>query len=100
MTAVLALAGGALVTWLLRVGFVTLMPADRLPERARRTLRHLGPAVLSTLLVTGLADGHATAIWSPSTRHVALLAAAVVAWRFRNVALPLAAAVAVSLLLA
>lgn len=96
MTGLLALSGGALTTWLLRVSFITLLPADRLPPRVRRSLRHAGPAVLSALIVTGLAgQGGAAALLVPSARHLALLVAGLVAWRVRNLAAPIAAALAV-----
>jgi branched-subunit amino acid transport protein len=96
MTGLLALSGGALATWLLRVSFITLVPADRLPPGLWRALRHAGPAVLSALIVTGLAGhGDAAALLVPSARHLALLIAGLVAWRFRNLAAPIAAALAV-----
>jgi branched-subunit amino acid transport protein len=96
MTVLLALSGGALTTWLLRISFITLLPADRLPPRLRRSLRHAGPAVLGALVVTGLAGhGDAAALLVPSARHLALLVAGLVAWRFRNLAAPIAAALAV-----
>lgn len=99
MSALLALSAGALATWLLRIGFIALLPADRLPPGLRRTLRHLSPAVLGTLAVTGLiGHGGLPALLTPSTGHLALLAAALFAWRIRNPAVPVAAAVLVVLL--
>jgi branched chain amino acid efflux pump len=99
MTALLALTLGALATWLLRVGFVTILPADRLPVRLRRALPHVGPAVLAALVISSLAGtGGPAALFTPSAQHVALLAAALVAVRFRNLAAPIAAALLVMLL--
>jgi branched-subunit amino acid transport protein len=48
----IALAIGALVSWVLRIGFITLLPADRLHPRVRRVLRHVGPAVLGAMIAT------------------------------------------------
>jgi branched-subunit amino acid transport protein len=96
---VLALSLGALATWLLRVSFIGLLPADRLPAAVRRSLPHVGPAVLGALVVTGLVgQGGPAALLQPSPRHLALLAAGLVAWRIRNLAAPMAAALAVMLL--
>jgi branched-subunit amino acid transport protein len=98
MSAFVALSLGALATWLLRVAFIAVLPADRLPEGLLRALRHVGPAVLGALVVTTLV-GHdgLPALFVPSARHLALLAAALVAVRFRNLAAPIAAALLVML---
>ena len=92
----LALSLGALATWLLRVSFIGFVPADRLPAAVRRALAHVGPAVLGALVVTGLI-GHRgpAALLVPSASHLALLVAGLVAWRIRNLAAPIAAALAV-----
>jgi uncharacterized membrane protein len=72
MSAVAALAVGALATWVLRTTFIALVPADRLHPRVRRTLRHVGPAVLGAMIVT-LVVGHGglPALVTPSARHLA-----------------------------
>ena len=54
MSALLTLSACAVATWLLRVAFITLLPADRLPEAAHRALRYAGPAVLGAMVVTSL----------------------------------------------
>jgi len=96
MSALLALSAGALATWLLRVSFLTLLPADRLPAQLRQALRHIGPAALGALIVSSLVgQGGLPALVIPSAEHVALLAAGLVAWRIRNLAAPMAAALAV-----
>jgi branched-subunit amino acid transport protein len=51
----LVLTGAGLVSWVLRVLFIVLVPARRLPPRVRRALPHTGPAALAALLATGLA---------------------------------------------
>jgi branched-subunit amino acid transport protein len=54
MTALAALIGAAVVTWVLRVLLITLVPATRLPGVARRALPHVGPAVLMALVAAAL----------------------------------------------
>jgi branched-subunit amino acid transport protein len=90
----------AAATYGLRVVLITLVPAHRLPAVLRRGLAHLAPAALAALVVTALV-GHqgATALVMPGPMHLALGVAAVVAWRFRNPALPVLAAVAVMIVL-
>jgi branched-subunit amino acid transport protein len=40
----------AVVCWVFRVLFIVVVPAERLPEGARRALEHLAPAVLAALV--------------------------------------------------
>jgi branched-subunit amino acid transport protein len=40
----------AVVCWVFRVLFIVVVPAERLPARARRALEHLAPAVLAALV--------------------------------------------------
>jgi branched-subunit amino acid transport protein len=92
----ITLAVGALATWVLRVGFVVLVSPERLHPRVRRTLQHVGPAVLGAMIVTMLVGhGGLRTLVTPSPQHLALLVAGLVAWRVRNVAMPMAAALAV-----
>jgi branched-subunit amino acid transport protein len=100
MSALLTLSACAVATWLLRVAFITLLPADRLPGVAHRALRYAGPAVLGAMVVTSLIGPDGLAALAPSARHLALLAAALVAWRVRNLAAPIIAALAVMLVAA
>ena len=92
MTACLALAGAVVVTWVLRVLFITLVPATRLPASMRRALPHVGPAVLSALVASAL-------FGSPGGVQPALLLGAAVtgalAWWRGSVVLPTAAGLAV-----
>jgi branched-subunit amino acid transport protein len=85
MTATLALLLAAVVSWTLRVLFIAVVPATRLPARVRAALDDVAPAVLAALVVTSLAHGRALAGLAP-TEVVAGLVAAVVAWRTRNLA--------------
>jgi branched-subunit amino acid transport protein len=52
MSAVVLLAS-SVVTWLLRVGFIVIVPARRLPEGLRRVLDHAAVAALAALLANG-----------------------------------------------
>jgi len=60
MTAVLALAGAVVGSYLLRITFVTLIDVERLPAVIRVALAYVGPAVIAAIVVTSLAhgDGH------------------------------------------
>ena len=100
MSALLTLSACAVATSLLRVAFITLLPADRLPGAAHRALRYAGPAVLGAMVVTSLIGPDGLAALAPSARHLALLAAALAAWRVRNLAAPIIAALAVMLVAA
>jgi branched-subunit amino acid transport protein len=99
-TALLAFGVGAAATWLFRVLFIALVPADKLPTTVRQALPHIGPAVMAALIVTELADRKGVMhVLVPDARHLALLVAALVAWRVRNLAAPMAAAAAAVLLI-
>ncbi len=83
MTATLALLVGALATYVLRVSFIALVPADRLPARVRLALDDVGPAAMAAIVATHLAHRSGPAgLWSPSL--VAAFVAALVAWRTRS----------------
>ena len=85
MTAPLALLAGAVATYLLRITFISLVPADRLPIRIQGALRDVGPAAMAAIVATHLAHGSGPAgLWSPSLG--AAVAAALVAWWTGNLA--------------
>lgn len=46
--------GGLVVTYLIRLSFILLIPFERLPERFRRGLRFVPPAVLAALIAPAL----------------------------------------------
>ncbi len=103
MIPVLVLLGAAVATSALRTVLVTVVPAHRLPAALRRGLGHLAPAALGALVATAVA-GHrgVPALLVAGPVHAALVALAVaapVAWRSRNPALPVLAAVAVAVLI-
>jgi branched-subunit amino acid transport protein len=97
MTYLLALAAAS---WVLRVAFIVLIPAERLPERVTAALGHTAPAVLASLVsvetVAGLNDDGADARLAVVG---ALIAIAVVAARRPNLALSAGLGVAAALLI-
>jgi uncharacterized membrane protein len=52
MTALLIVLGASLATWLLRIGFITVLPAERLPARVQRAFDDVAPAVLAAIVVS------------------------------------------------
>jgi len=57
--AVAVLLAVGVVSWVFRVAAITLLPASRLPEAARRLLDHAVPAALAAMVGAGLAAGAA-----------------------------------------
>jgi branched-subunit amino acid transport protein len=94
----LTLLACVVASWCLRVVLITVLPADRLPCRLREALPHVAPAVLAALIAGSLVHGDGLrGLVVPTPTHVALLVAGVVAWRFRSLAAPIAAALLVML---
>lgn len=85
MDAAIVLLGGGLATWVLRVGFIGLVPARRLPERVRRALDVTGPSAMAALIVGDLV--HEASQGAAAAALIATAVAAVVMWRFQNLAL-------------
>lgn len=76
-------------SWLLRIGFLVLLPVHRLPEAVRSALDHLPPAVLASIVAADLSavlTGGASAGSSAVTVLVTAVVAAV-AWMTRNLAI-------------
>ena len=95
MSAVVLLAS-SVVTWLLRVGFIVIVPARRLPEGLRRVLDHAAVAALAALLATALTRESGPAwLLTPSPVLVAAVAAGLVAWRTGRLGLTAVVAVTV-----
>lgn len=93
MSAVMLLAA-SVVSWLLRVGFITIVPARRLPDAVRRVLDSTAVAALAALLATGLARGIDAPGYGPVPPVlVAAAIAALVAWRTGRMGLTVAVAV-------
>lgn len=93
-------------SWVLRVLLVAVLPAERLPSRVRKVLPHVAPAVLAALVAGHLARGSPdplvglSSLVVPTPTHLALLGAGLVAWRWRNLAAPVAAALLVMIIIA
>jgi branched-subunit amino acid transport protein len=100
MTALLALLALGAVSWVLRITFITVLPADRLPARLRTGLDYLPPAVLASIVAVEL-----TALLTdaePLDATLLLAAAATIGWvahRTHNISLACTLGVAVVLLL-
>jgi branched-subunit amino acid transport protein len=85
VNAAIVLLLAAVVTWLLRVSFITIVPAGALPGRVRGALDDVAPAVMAALLVTYLTHGEGLSGLQLSDLLAALVAA-VVAWRTHHLA--------------
>jgi branched-subunit amino acid transport protein len=95
MTVLLLLLGAGVLSWMMRLAFITLLPASKLPPRARRFLDHGVVAIPAALVATSLAGpGGASALVVPSPTLLALLVSGVVAWRTEHLAGTVAAGVA------
>jgi branched-subunit amino acid transport protein len=82
VTALVAVLGAAVATYLVRVLLITVVPASRLPVPVRRTLPHVGPAVLAAIIAAALFPSAGGV--QPGFLIGAALTAAV-AWRSGNV---------------
>jgi branched-subunit amino acid transport protein len=92
MTPMLAMLVLAAVCWFMRILFVVVIPANRLPDPVRTALQYLAPSVLAALVAVELAN--ATSDTDPVGAAVmvgAILAAAVIARRTGSMALAIAA---------
>lgn len=54
MTALLSMVALGAISWVLRIAFITLLPADRLPARLQNGLEYLAPAVLAAIVAVEL----------------------------------------------
>ena len=94
-TAVVVLLAAGVLSWLFRVGAITLLPATRLPPPVRRLLDHAVPAALAAMVGAGLAGGAALPDLAPRLPVLAGAAVtAVLAWRVRGIVLPVMAGLA------
>lgn len=98
MTILLIVLIASRVTWLLRIAFITVHPAEQLPVPVQRAFDDVAPAVLAAIVVSHVvgAGGPGEVPW-PTLAAVA--AASAVAWRSRNLAITIVAGVAVDALL-
>jgi branched chain amino acid efflux pump len=90
-----ALVVAGVLTFLTRLSFIALLGRFELPPLAARALRFVPPAVLSAIIFPELVlrGGELQLGWR-NPRLLAGLAAALVAWRSRNVFLTIAAGMA------
>lgn len=100
MIALLSMLVLGAVSWVFRIAFITLLPADRLPARLHNHLEYLAPAVLAAIVAVELI---ALVRHAEPLDAVVLLAAgatiAVVAHRTRNISIACALGVAAVLIL-
>ena len=79
------IAGGTIVTYLTRLSFLVLMPADRMPSFAQRALTYAPPSVLAAIILPEvLLEAGRLALSPNNPRLLAATAAAIVAWRTKN----------------
>ncbi len=86
MNEVVLILGMALVTFAVRYPVLALVGNIPLPERVFQALRYVPPAVLAAIIVPALLmpDGDRLFIAADNARLIAGLAAALVAWRTKN----------------
>jgi branched-subunit amino acid transport protein len=84
--------GGMLVTYTQRLSFIALIPPERLPATLHRGLRLVPPAVLAAVILPEVMRPVGPLDLSlQNHRLLAGCIAALVAWRFRNAWLTIAA---------
>ncbi len=91
----LIILAAGVITYIIRLSFILALERMEVPGWFARGLRYVPPAVLSAILIPGLADwnGKFTFSWE-NPQIIAGIAAGLVAWRTRNVVLTLAAGLA------
>jgi len=87
MNAAIVLVGAGLATWVLRIGFIGLIPARTLPVRVRRALDVTGPSAMAALIVNDLMHEASRGAAVITGALIATAVAALVMWRFQNLAL-------------
>lgn len=87
MNAAIVLVAAGLATWVLRIGFIVLIPARALPLRIRRALDVTGPSAMAALIVNDLAEEASRGAAVMTGALIATAVAALVMWRFQNLAL-------------
>ena len=85
MIPALALIAGVAVTYVLRIAFIVLVPADRLPGRVRGALDDVGPAAMAAIIATHLVHGGGP-VGSSVPTLAGIVVASAVAWRTSNLA--------------
>jgi branched-subunit amino acid transport protein len=93
MTLFLGLLAAVLVTWLARVSFIALVPADRLPADLPRMLGATTPAVFGALTVVTVLRSDLAATAGVASMVLPLAVAALLAYRRANLAVIVLAAI-------
>jgi branched-subunit amino acid transport protein len=92
MSALTVMALLAVISWTFRIAFITAIHPDRLPTVFTQALEHLGPPVLAAIatveLVTVVRHGRLT---ENLTTAAAIALVALVAYRWRNLSVTVAA---------
>ncbi len=100
MTALGAMLLLGATCWVMRSLFISLVPAERLPDAIRQALDHLAPAMLAALVAVELAGATADLSLGPAALALgAMLAAGVVVRVTRNPLFAVAFGIAAALLL-
>lgn len=96
----LVILAAGVITYTIRLSFILALERMKVPGWFARGLRYVPPAVLSAILIPGLADwnGKFTLSWD-NPQIIAGVVAGLVAWWTRNVVLTLAAGLACYFLL-
>lgn len=84
MTALLVLASAGAVSWVLRVLFITLVPARSLPQKLRIALNSAGPAAMAAMLATEFSEVRSVENTALAPWVVGAAIAALIANRVRN----------------
>ena len=87
MNAAIVLVGAGLASWVLRIGFIGLIPAGTLPVRIRRALDVTGPSAMAALIVNDLMHEASRGAAVLTGALIATAVAALVMWRFQNLVL-------------
>jgi branched-subunit amino acid transport protein len=84
MTLLVVFLIGAVLSWACRAMFVVLLPAGPLAMRVTSGLRYAAPAAFASIVASSAA---AQPHWGGWRFAVAALVAALIGWRFRNLAI-------------
>jgi branched-subunit amino acid transport protein len=87
VNALCVLAAAGLLTWIMRVGFIKITPAQNFPVAIRGALEATGPAAMAALIVSDLVQASSEGVAAVVAASVATIVAAAVMWRLRSIVL-------------
>lgn len=87
MNALFVLAVAGLLTWVMRVGLIKIVPAQKFPGAIRGALEATGPAAVASLIVNDLVQASSEGVAMMVAASIATIVAAAVMWRLRSIAL-------------